>query len=98
MAETPRELSKVSSMKKSIRQNRDSRKTTLENKLQQYSEMCGKPIILVGYSVLVSPLSSSQVFASSEGGQSGPRSFAGGSILLLEGHHAKQILFVHAYC
>ena len=46
MAETPREQSKVSSTKKSIRQKRDRRKMTLENKLQQYSEMCGADVCL----------------------------------------------------
>ena len=46
MTETPRELSKVSSTKKSIRQKRDRRKMTLENKLQQYSEMCGADVCL----------------------------------------------------
>jgi hypothetical protein len=46
MAETPRELSKVSTTKKSIGQKRDQRKMTLENKLQQYSEMCGADVCL----------------------------------------------------
>jgi hypothetical protein len=46
IAEAPRELSKVSRTKKSIRQKRDRRKVTLENKLQQYSEMCGADVCL----------------------------------------------------
>lgn len=46
MAETLREPSKVSSTKKSIRQKRDRRKNTLENKLQQYSDMCGADVCL----------------------------------------------------
>jgi len=46
MAETPPRLSKVSSTKKSIRQKRDRRKITLENKLQQYSEMYRADICL----------------------------------------------------
>jgi hypothetical protein len=46
MAEAPRKPPKVSNTKKSIRQKRDQRKMTLENKLQQYSEMCGADVCL----------------------------------------------------
>ncbi|KAF3398127.1 hypothetical protein F1880_005598 [Penicillium rolfsii] len=47
MAKTPRERSKASTTeKKSIRQKRDRRKMTLENKSQEYSEMCGADVCL----------------------------------------------------
>ncbi|KAF7590506.1 hypothetical protein BBP40_002803 [Aspergillus hancockii] len=47
MAKTPRARSKASStQKKSLRQKRDQRKKTLENKSQEYSEMCGADICL----------------------------------------------------
>lgn len=49
MAKTPRARPKASStstQKKSLRQKRDQRKKTLENKSQEYSEMCGADVCL----------------------------------------------------